>query len=61
MTVSVGLSYLPTRTDKETELSKDSVDSLRKKVEGRQKKIEAAKAGQRPGWEVEVDKLVACK
>jgi sorting nexin-8 len=40
-------------------LSKDSVDSLRKKVESRQKKIESLRAAQKPGWEVEVDKLVA--
>ncbi|RSH95368.1 Sorting nexin mvp1 [Saitozyma podzolica] len=36
-----------------------SVDSLRKKVESRQKKIESLRAAQKPGWEVEVDKLVA--
>lgn len=41
------------------ELSKDSVDSLRKKVEGRIKKIETLRSGQRPGWDFEVDKLVA--
>lgn len=42
-------------------LSKDTVDSLRKKVEGRVKKIETHKSAQKPGWEVEVDKLVSCK
>jgi len=41
------------------ELSKDSVDALRKKVEGRVKKIEVAKSAMKAGWEVEVDKLVA--
>ncbi|KAK1922470.1 hypothetical protein DB88DRAFT_495217 [Papiliotrema laurentii] len=40
-------------------LSRDSVDALRKKVEGRQKKIESAKNGQKPGWELEVDKQIA--
>lgn len=43
------------------ELSRDSVDALRKKVEGRQKKIESAKNGQKPGWELEVDKQIAGK
>jgi len=40
-------------------LSKDTVDALRKKVEARQKKIETHRSGQKQGWEVEVDKLVA--
>ncbi|WWC64149.1 uncharacterized protein I303_106757 [Kwoniella dejecticola CBS 10117] len=40
-------------------LSKDNVDALRKKVEGRNKKIEGLKNAAKPGWEVEVDKLVA--
>ncbi|WVW79221.1 hypothetical protein I302_101187 [Kwoniella bestiolae CBS 10118] len=40
-------------------LSKDNVDTLRKKVEARNKKIEQLKNGGKPGWEVEVDKLVA--
>lgn len=35
------------------------MDALRKKVEGRVKKIEGAKSAQKAGWEVEVDKLVA--
>ncbi|KAK8843408.1 hypothetical protein IAR55_007065 [Kwoniella newhampshirensis] len=39
--------------------AKDSVESLRKKVETRQKKAESLKAAQKAGWEVEVDKLVA--
>jgi sorting nexin-8 len=42
-------------------LSKDTVDALRKKVEGRVKKVETHRSGQKPGWELEVDKLVACK
>ncbi|WVQ93322.1 hypothetical protein IAU59_000390 [Kwoniella sp. CBS 9459] len=40
-------------------LSKDSVDSLRKKVETRSKKIDGLKSAAKPGWEGEVDKLVA--
>ncbi|WVR09157.1 hypothetical protein IAU60_006219 [Kwoniella sp. DSM 27419] len=40
-------------------LSKDVVDSLRKKVESRSKKIEGLKAASKPGWKAEVDKLVA--
>lgn len=40
-------------------LSKDNVEALRKKVEGRDKKIETLKAGQKPGWGVEVEKLVS--
>ncbi|ORY26233.1 hypothetical protein BCR39DRAFT_470616 [Naematelia encephala] len=40
-------------------LSKDSVESLGKKVETRTKKIESLKTAGKPGWEVEVDKLVA--
>ncbi|KAL7421347.1 Sorting nexin mvp1 [Cryptotrichosporon argae] len=40
-------------------LSEDNVDALRKKVEGRTKKVEALKTSQKPGWEVEVDKLVS--
>lgn len=42
-------------------LSKDTVDVLRKKVEGRVKKVETHRSGQKPGWEIEVDKLVAGK
>jgi hypothetical protein len=41
------------------ELSRDTVDSLKKKVETRQKKIESTKSASKAGWEVEVDKLVA--
>ncbi|WVQ81437.1 hypothetical protein IAT38_003561 [Cryptococcus sp. DSM 104549] len=40
-------------------LSRDNVDALRKKVEGRAKKGAALKAAAKVGWEVEVDKLVA--
>ncbi|OCF31380.1 sorting nexin MVP1 [Kwoniella heveanensis BCC8398] len=40
-------------------LSKDSVDALRKKVETRSKKIDGLKSAAKPGWEAEVDKLVA--
>lgn len=42
-------------------LSVDSVDALRKKVEWRQSKIEGLRAGQKPGFEAEVDKHVAGK
>lgn len=45
----------------DAELSRDSVDALRKKVEGRVKKIESVKGAKKPGWEVEVDKQVAGK
>lgn len=44
---------------KRLELSKDSVDALLKKVETRQKKVESLKSAQKPGWDVEVDKLVS--
>ncbi|WWC91329.1 uncharacterized protein L201_006272 [Kwoniella dendrophila CBS 6074] len=40
-------------------LSKDNVDGLRKKVETRSKKIESLRSAAKPGWEIEVDKLVA--
>jgi len=40
-------------------LSKDNVDALRKKVETRQKKLETTRSGQKPGWEVEAEKLVS--
>ncbi|KAK4684468.1 sorting nexin-8, partial [Tremellales sp. Uapishka_1] len=40
-------------------LSKDAVEALRKKVETRQKKVETLKGAQKPGWEIEVDKLIA--
>ncbi|KAK6904423.1 hypothetical protein I203_105236 [Kwoniella mangroviensis CBS 8507] len=40
-------------------LSKDNVDGLRKKVESRNKKIAQLKNAGKPGWEIEVDKLVA--
>jgi hypothetical protein len=32
---------------------------LRKKVETRQKKVELLKSARKPGWEAEVEKLVA--
>lgn len=35
------------------------MDALRKKVEARQVKVEALRASVKPGWEGEVDKLVA--
>ena len=41
------------------ELSRDTVESLKKKVDTRQKKMESTKAASKAGWEVEVDKLVA--
>ena len=40
-------------------LSKDNVDSLRKKVDTRQKKLETIRSVQKSGWEVEADKLVS--
>lgn len=40
-------------------LSHDAVDTLRKKVEQRQAKIETLRAAQKPGWEGEVGKLVS--
>jgi sorting nexin-8 len=40
-------------------LSKDTVDALRKKVEGRIKKIEQLRASQKTNWEFEADKLAA--
>ena len=46
-------------TDQCSGLSKDNVDALRKKVEIRQKKIETTRSTQKPGWEVEADKLVS--
>lgn len=39
-------------------LSRDSVDSLRKRIEGLQAKIEKTRQAQKPGYEVEVEKLV---
>lgn len=41
-------------------LSKDTVDALRKKVEGRLKKIETLRSAVKAGWEFEADKLAAC-
>lgn len=55
----VRISYGTLLTDL-VELSRDTVDALRKKVEGRVKKVETHRSGQKPGWELEVDKLVAC-
>ncbi|EIW66873.1 hypothetical protein TREMEDRAFT_34173 [Tremella mesenterica DSM 1558] len=40
-------------------LSKDSVDALRKKVDGRNKKLEILRQAAKPGWETEADKLVS--
>jgi sorting nexin-8 len=40
-------------------LSADSVDALRRKVEALQGRIEALRAGQKPGFQTEVDKHVA--
>ncbi|WRT68941.1 uncharacterized protein IL334_005923 [Kwoniella shivajii] len=40
-------------------LSKDNVEALRKKVDSRTKKIDSLKNAAKPGWESEVDKLVA--
>ncbi|ORX39040.1 hypothetical protein BD324DRAFT_576638 [Kockovaella imperatae] len=40
-------------------LSKDSVDSLGKKIETRQTKMDSTRKAQKPGWEGEVEKLVA--
>lgn len=39
-------------------LSKDSVDSLRKRVESKQKKLETVRINHRTGWEIEDEKLV---
>ncbi len=39
-------------------LSKDTVDSLRKRVESKQKKLETVRINHRAGWEVEDEKLV---
>ena len=41
-----------------SELSKDMVDSLQKKAEARNKKLEGLRSAQRPGWEIEVNKMV---
>ncbi|WOO83512.1 Sorting nexin MVP1 [Vanrija pseudolonga] len=39
-------------------LSRDSVDTLRKRIEGLQGKIEKTRQAQKPGYEAEVEKLV---
>lgn len=41
------------------ELSKDNVDALRKKVEGRERKIDALRLSGKQGWQQDADKLVA--
>ena len=38
-------------------LSGDNVERLKKRIEGNQMKLEGARAAQKEGWEVEVDKL----
>ncbi|WWC73211.1 uncharacterized protein I206_107177 [Kwoniella pini CBS 10737] len=40
-------------------LSKDNVDYLNKKIEIRNKKIEQLKTLSKPGWEIEIDKLIS--
>lgn len=40
-------------------LSKDSVDSLRKRVETKQKRLDIVRSARKPSWEVEEEKLVS--
>jgi sorting nexin-8 len=58
MTVSSALTWLVPLLTPPAELSKDSVDALRKRVEIKQKKLASVRQAKKSNWEAEQEKLV---